>query len=77
VLVGRDKGQQRRPIELRALREHKVRKFTLVGSHLRGDEIATALVAAWPRLRRLCAEGTAPLLGKIYRDGRVEVVEPL
>lgn len=72
VVLSRDKRIRYNPLEKLALANARARAFFLGSSNLTGDEMASAFVAALPKMLRFLDSHTAPFIAKVYRDGEVK-----
>jgi hypothetical protein len=63
-------------LEKRALQEHAAREFVFASGNLSGQDMATALELAIPKMRRLCRNQTPPFVASITRQGHVHLRWP-
>jgi predicted nuclease of predicted toxin-antitoxin system len=75
ILITKDKNIRKREIELRALKQARVRAFVLTATHLRGEEQARVLNEALPAMVRLLRRKAASFLANISADSNVQILE--
>lgn len=75
ILLTKDGRIRRRALEREALDRARVHTFFLGNRQLNAREMALAFERAIPRIERLVAEATEPILASVHRDGRVTLVE--
>lgn len=51
-----------------------VRAFVLIGSALRGEQMAAVFVKALPRIERFVAENQAPFIARVNKRGQVTLL---
>lgn len=73
VVLTKDKRVRRRPAEVEALKASRAAVFVLTGGMMSGPAMAAALVAALPRMKRILATHTRPLLGLVAASGATTV----
>lgn len=71
VILSKDRAIRRRANERQAVQESAARIFVLTSANMTGEEMAAAFVAALPRIARICATATGPILKAVRRDGKV------
>ena len=69
VVLFRDKGIRRRPIEKQALIQSGVRAFVLASGNLRGHEMAELLVRHLRKIERLARKQKPPFIASITQTG--------
>jgi hypothetical protein len=69
----RDKKIGRRPLELEALLQGRVKAFALVQGTLPDTENAQILVRALPRILNLVAATDFPFIARVHKDSTVEL----
>lgn len=74
VVLTKDKRNRYNEIERDAIRRHQVREFYFGSGNFTGVEMAQALLAAIPEMRRISRAYSAPVVGSITRSGAVTVV---
>ena len=74
ILLTKDGRIRRRVLERRALKAAGVHAFFLGNRQLTGREMASAFLAAIPRIFRVVDASDGPILGSVHRDGRVTVI---
>jgi hypothetical protein len=74
ILLTKDGRIRRRELERQALDRARVHTFFLGNRQLNATEMADAFERAIPRIERLVAAATEPILASIHRDGRVTLV---
>jgi len=73
VILTKDDAIRRRPNEQAALVAASTAAFVFTNGNAKSDRIATAMVAALPRVREAVRRFEVPLLGRINLDGEVTV----
>ena len=73
MVLTKDKNMRRRPLETAALMEAGLRVFAVTAGDLTGEELSRLLVAALPRISRLCRH-PGPFIARITRMGQVDIV---
>lgn len=73
MVLTKDKNMRRRPLEIAALMEAGLRVFAVTAGDLTGEELSQLLVAALPRISRLCRR-PGPFIARITRMGQVDIV---
>ncbi|MPZ19409.1 MAG: hypothetical protein GEV06_16055 [Luteitalea sp.] len=68
VLLTKDKDIRRRPLEIEAIINARLRAFVLTATELRREEQATILLKAMPKIHRICRR-TGPFIYNITRLG--------
>ncbi len=76
ILLTADKHIRYNLLEKRALRLHSVREFVFASGNMTGQDMATALETALPRMRRLCRKTRAPFVASITRTGETHLRWP-
>jgi predicted nuclease of predicted toxin-antitoxin system len=76
IVVTRDERIRYRAAEKQAIRRAKVRAFVLVAhGNLRVEALAEIFLKALPKVHSLTAKERAPFIAKIWRDGKVALLE--
>lgn len=75
VVLTKDKRNRYNQLEKAAIRQHKVAEFYFASGNMSGVEMATALVAALPEIKRVCKREKLPFIGSISKSGKVTIVE--
>jgi hypothetical protein len=73
VLLTKDKDIRRRPLEIEAILNARVRAFVLTATDLRREEQAVIFLRAMPKIRRICGR-PGPFIYNITRMGNVTEV---
>jgi hypothetical protein len=76
VLLTTDKRIRYNFLEKRALEENAVREFVFTSGNMSGEEMATALEVALPKMRRFCRKFNPPFVAAITRTGEVHLRWP-
>jgi len=76
VLLTGDKRIRYNLLEKRALEEYSVREFVFVSGNMSGQDMATALELALPKMRRLSGKLRPPFVASITRIGEVHLRWP-
>ncbi len=76
ALLTADKRIRYNLLEKRALQEHAVREFVFASGNMSGQDMATALELAVPRMQRLCRKQRPPFVASITRQGQVNLRWP-
>jgi PIN like domain len=74
VVLTKDKKNRYNELEREVIRRHKVREFYFGRGDFNGSEMAQALMAAVPEMRKICRSYNPPLVGSITRTGIITVV---
>ena len=74
VVLTKDKNNRYNDLEREAIRTCKVREFYFGRGNFNASEMAEALVAAIPEMRRLCRTHNPPLVASTTRSGEITVV---
>ena len=77
LLVTRDEKVRRRPVELHALRQHRVGAFFLGGKNLSRCDLIQQLVRNWSRMKQLASNTKRPFAFRVPRSGTKLVSIPL
>ncbi len=75
VLLTKDKRIRWRPMERAALEEAGLAAFILTGGDMTGPQIAQAFKNALPRMTRILAKFSRPLLARVTRSGSVAIIQ--
>src|SRR5438552_12900976 len=76
IVVTRDERIRYRVAEKQAIRRAKVRAFVLAAQgNLRAEMLAEIFLKALPRARVIVAKHRPPFIAKIWRDGKVGLLE--
>ena len=76
ILLTADKQLRYNLLEMRALRQYKVRTFTFASGNLSGQQMAERLVTGLPKMRRLCRRVNPTFIAVITGAGEVHVRWP-
>jgi len=76
VLLTCDKEIRYNLLEKRALEKHGVREFAFVSGNLSGQEMASVLESALPKIQSICRKFKPPFVAAITRSGEVHVRWP-
>jgi len=77
IVITRDERIRYRAAEREAIRKAKVRAFVLVArGNLRAEDLAAVLLKALPKIRATALNEKPPFIAKVWRDGKVELLEP-
>jgi hypothetical protein len=76
VLLTADKRIRYNFLEKRALKEHAVREFVFASGNMSGQDMATALELALPKMLRLSHKLKPPFVAAITRIGEVHLRWP-
>jgi PIN like domain len=76
VLLTADKRIRYNSLEKHALEEHAVREFVFTSGNMSGQDMATALELAIPKMLRLCHKLKPPFVASITRLGEVHLRWP-
>jgi hypothetical protein len=71
ALLTADKRIRYNLLEKHALQQHAVREFVFASGNMSGQDMATALQLALPKMRRLCRKLHPPFVASITRQGQV------
>jgi len=74
VVLTKDKNNRYNDLERETLRKYKVREFYFARGNFNGGEMASALTAAIPEMKKLCRIYNSPLVGSVTRSGEITVV---
>ena len=76
IVITRDERIRYRVAEKQAIRRAKVRAFVLAAQgSLRAEMLAEIFLKALPRARVIVAKHRPPFIAKIWRDGKVGLLE--
>jgi hypothetical protein len=76
IVVTRDERIRYRVAEKQAIRRAKVRAFVLAAQgNLRAEMLAGIFLKALPKVRAIVAKHRPPFIAKIWRDGKVGLLE--
>jgi hypothetical protein len=76
ILLTTDKRIRYNLLEKRALAEHAVREFVFASGNMSGQDMASALELALPKMRRLSRKLNPPFVAAITRIGEVHLRWP-
>lgn len=76
VLLTSDKRIRYNLLERRALQQHAVREFVFTSGNMSGQEMASTLESALPKMRRPCHKLNPPFVAAITRTGEVHLRWP-
>ncbi len=71
IVLTKDDNIRRHQLALAAIMRHRVRAFVLPTGNLRGEEMATIVVRALPRIRQMVRDHPPPLIAAVTRGGKV------
>lgn len=77
VILTKDKRIRRNELEKKTLESTGAAAFILTAGEITGQEMATAFVAALPKIRQLVGKYTRPLICTVRADGTVTVLTGL
>ena len=79
LILTKDDRIRRRPVERQALQRSQARAFILPSGNMSGDEMASAIVNALPKIRRVVGKTQPPFIARITKAGDVWLfdLEPL
>jgi predicted nuclease of predicted toxin-antitoxin system len=75
VVLTKDRHIRYRASEKRALMRAGIAVFVLTSGNLTGDDMATAFVAAMPRIQKLLRSLKPPFIAKVTRSGTVTLLD--
>ena len=75
LVLTKDRGIQRRPLEQQAYMNAGLRVFALTSANLTGPEQAGAFVRALRKIRKL-ATRRGPFIAKVTASGAVQILKP-
>lgn len=75
ILITKDKNIRKREIELRALKQSRVRAFVLTAGGLKGEEQAHVFREALPAMLRLLRRKAASFVARVTADANVEIIQ--
>jgi hypothetical protein len=75
LILTKDRRVRHRPIELEVIRSSGAAAFILTAGDVSGADQAASFVYAAPRILKLAASRTRPLIVSISRNGAVTVIE--
>jgi len=76
IVLTKDQRIRHREVERQALLRGGVGAFVLTAGEISGSQIASAFVAAYPRMRRICRDVPRPFVATISVRGEVRVLPP-
>ncbi|MEW6777475.1 MAG: hypothetical protein AB1405_14355 [Bdellovibrionota bacterium] len=74
IVLTNDKKIRKRPNEIEAVREAKVRMFAFGSGNLKGEVMAEQIVKALPEIKSLISRQSAPFIANITEGGRVRLI---
>jgi len=74
ILITKDQNIRKRPIELRAVLNSKVRAFVLTAGEMTGADQAAVFQKALPRMLRILSKTKAPFMANVTESSRVELL---
>jgi PIN like domain len=74
VVLTKDKRNRYNDLERESIRKYKIREFYFGRGDFSGSEMAAALIAAIPEMKKLCRVYNPPLVGSVTRSGQITVV---
>jgi predicted nuclease of predicted toxin-antitoxin system len=75
ILITKDKNIRKRELELRALKQSRVRAFVLTAGGLKGEDQARIIKEALPAMLRLLRRRAASFVARITAESSVEIIE--
>ncbi|MXY23659.1 MAG: hypothetical protein F4Y45_03945 [Acidobacteria bacterium] len=75
ILITKDKHIRKRELELRALRQERVKTFVLTGATLSGQDQARVLKEALPDMLRLLGRRAEAFIARVTAASDVQVIE--
>jgi predicted nuclease of predicted toxin-antitoxin system len=72
IILSKDRAIRRRANERQAVTESAARLFVLTSANMTGEEMASAFVAALPRIAKACAAASGPMMKAVHRDGTLD-----
>jgi hypothetical protein len=75
IVLTKDKRNRYNQLEKAAIRRYKVAEFYFGSGNMSGAEMAAALMAALPEIKRICEREDLPFIGSIPKSGKVMIVE--
>ena len=76
VLLTADKRIRYNFLEKQALEEHAVREFVFASGNMSGQDLASALELALPKMQRLSRKVRPPFVAAVTRTGEVHLRWP-
>ncbi|MGH6610968.1 MAG: hypothetical protein ACRECQ_12010 [Burkholderiaceae bacterium] len=74
IVLTRDQNIRRRPLELAAVRTHRVVMFVLSRGNLSAQESAQIVVSAYNRIVRAAQGARRPAIFTLTREGRIQQI---
>ena len=75
-VISGDRTLRRRPVEREALMRGGARAFILPSGNMSGDEMASAIVKALPKIQKFVARNSPPFIARISKAGEVWLLDP-
>lgn len=76
LILTKDDRIRRRPVEREALMRGGARAFILPSGNMSGDEMASAIVKALPKIQKFVARNSPPFIARISKAGEVWLLDP-
>lgn len=76
LILTKDDRIRRRPVEREALMQSGARAFILPSGNMSGEEMASAIVNALPKIQRFVARNPPPFIARISKAGGVWLLDP-
>jgi len=73
VVLTKDKKIESRPLEIGAIAHTGARVFILVSGNLTSQQMASILINALDKIKKVAQGHKPPFIAKVYRNGRVQV----
>ncbi len=74
IVLTKDKRNRYNDLERVEVRRHRVREFYFSAGNMNGAEMAQAIVAALPEMRRIMKEYEPPVVASITRSGTITIL---
>ena len=72
IILSKDRAIRRRANERQAVTDSAARLFVLTSANMTGEEMASAFVAALPRIAKACSAASGPMMKVVHRDGTLD-----
>ena len=76
LILTKDDRIRRRPVERQALMQGNARAFILPSGNMSGEEMASAIVNALPRIQKFVTKNPPPFIARISKAGEVWLLDP-
>lgn len=73
VVLAKDKAIKKNPLERQALISHGIAAFFIIKTNATGEENASALIEAMPKIIGILENQRRPFIARIYASGDVEL----